>query len=598
MVIVISRPIGHKLGTTEIDAEISDYAGDAVVYVPGGHSLSDGDYIFIESNFDSYKGFKYVDSIAYDHFKLRESEGGDYVPYKQDADITFYISELDHGFQSVHLPIVYELESDLYPNNTIEESYTNRVVSFAADSNGYTGIQASTDFLNISDLDYIEFIGDGPLAGVYQILEVVDNDEIIIDLAWDADNVFSGYELRKYYNNYFITVDVYGGLESSHRWAADKPFELLATLKLIPDSNNRVKFSINEILKGQITTRNNLTLDQLPNNLDFYTQFYIEYAEVYDVSDGVDITSVAQDSVDDSVNFIGDAINSKYEFKSLNQSFASEYVDSENVLARWLTTQDRPIAVVGYFFDLSFINQYEGNDIKIIIFKSYLGVVSETETLTLENPGTGIIRVPIEIDENFDLYCVYAGKYISSAVLNITLPSLTLWSSVNITPGTTAWTTGASPSVVLAAATNDVSDVLITPYAFIPGAYYEITFVISSSASWTGSEVYLRVYTSANTSLGGTSITSIVDPSGNKTFTLILLSAPATAVKLGVTIKRTSSASGSSTYSIVSVAGTITQEEETVQITEQICIDIVSDCNTFTNDDLRLTEGGVFRELE
>lgn len=577
MVTVISRPIGHKLGTTEIDAVIADYAGDAVVYVPGGHSLSDGNYIFIESNFDAYNGFKYVDSIAYDHFKLKESEGGAYVPFKQEADIIFYVSELDHGFQSVHLPIVYELESDLFPNNTIEESYTNRVVSFAADSNGYTGIQASTDFININDLDYIEFIGDGDLAGIYQILEVIDNDEIVIDLAWDATNVFTGYELRKYYNNYFISVDVYGGLETGHRWADEKPFELLATLKLIPDSNNQIKFSINEILKGQIITRNNLTLDQLPNNIDFYTQFYIVYTEVYDVSDGLEITSVSQESVDDSIYFVGDAINSKYEFKSLNQSFASEYVNSDDTPARWLTTMDRPLAFVGYFFDISFINRYSLVD--IIILRN--GELFQT----IVNPGSGILRIAFTPEDGFTEYCLQA---FSAPLLQPTLPPLSAF--IQDASGTDSWALGANPSYS-ASGTND-SNVLYAPYEIGANLNYEFDYDIdvTLTGGQAGDKILFGIYSGGMfTELYDLDLTS----SGNYTGALEIITS-AGASFFAIKIVGTPS---SITVDINSIDSAII-DIGSKTITEQICIDIVSDCNTFINDDLRLTEGGVFRELE
>lgn len=574
-VTVISRPIGHKLLPTAVTAVINDSSGDAVVYVPGGHSLTDGDYVFIESNFDSYNGFKYVDSIAYDHFKIRESEGGDYVQFKQEADITLYVSALDHGFQCVHLPIVYELSSNIYPTNTVEDAYTPRVVSFAANSNGYTGLQGSTNFINISSLDYIEFIGDGPLAGVYQVLDYIDPDEIVINLAWDATNVFSGYEIRKYYNNYFITVNVYGGLDSNHPWYSEKPFELISTLKFVPDSDGRIKFSINEILKGQIITRNNLTLDTLPNNLDFYTQFYITYSESYDTSDGVDVTVFTGDVIED--DFTGHALNSILPFKSLNQGHMSDYVDSQDQPARWLVTQDRPVGFVGLFMDLSFINTYSLVDILILrngeLFQ------------TLENPGSGILRIGFIPESGFDEYCLQA---FSAPLLQPALPALSTF--VQDASGTDSWSLGANPSY--SASGINESNVLYAPYSFGSNLTYEFDYDIdvTLTGGQLGDMILFGIYSGGVfTEFDNLDLTS----SGNKTGTIEIT----TGIGYSYFAIKVVGTPSSITIDINSIDSAII-DIGSKTITEQICIDIVPDCNTFINDDLRLTEGGDFRELE
>lgn len=568
-VTVISRPVGHKLSTTEIDAVIYDNGGDAVVYVPGGHTLSDGDYVFIESNFDAYNGFKYVDSIAYDQFKIRESEGGSYVSFKQTAEILLFVSELEHGFQCVHLPIVYELYSDIFPINTIEESYTNRIVSFATDSNGYTAIQASTNFIGISTLDYIELIGTGDLAGIYQVIELVDPDEIIINLAYDAANDFSGYEIRKYYNNYFVTVNVYGGLDVAHRWYDEKPSALLATLKFIPDSDGKIKFSISEILKGDIETRNNLTLDTLPNNLDFYTQFYITYSESYDTSDGVDITVFTSEVTEDSFN--GHALNSILPFKSLNQGHMSDYIASDTP-ARWLHTQDRPIAIAGYFFDISFINQYEDADIEVTVYKSLNDVVSETEIIEIANPGQGIIRVPLEIDTGFDQYCVQSVAKFSAA----SFPALSEYA--NIAGAGIDWTTGSAPTVTLAI--SETSDPLRVTAVMPSGSY---SFNLNTSFTVSSLTVYFR---SGTTIVAQQSIST-----GAQSYDIVLSSDIDNIQFIAVR----GAIIGSSAITINSF---ILLPPDDITLTEQICIDVVDDCNTFVNDNLRLTEGGQFRELE
>jgi len=95
---LISNPIGHKLSDSEITAVIiDDGTGEALVYTGFAHALADGDYVYIESNFDAYNGYKYVDSIAYDSFKIRNSANSDAIEFIQDADITYRVSVLNHG---------------------------------------------------------------------------------------------------------------------------------------------------------------------------------------------------------------------------------------------------------------------------------------------------------------------------------------------------------------------------------------------------------------------------------------------------------------------------------------------------------------------
>lgn len=577
---VISRPIGHKLSTTQVEGTIYDNgAGDAVVYVPGGHSLSDGDYVYIESNIEEYNGFKYVDATSYDYFKIKNSENDDFIEFIQESDTIMYISLLEHGWQSVNLPIVYELESGLYPVNQAEESYVpNTIVTYEV-SGGNTKINLIAALTDPVALSYIELVGEGPLAGVYKILSVVEDWSVVIDMAYDATYDFSPYIVVKYYNNYFVTVNVYAGLEPDHRWESRKPFELSGSLRFIPDSNGRVKFSIHELLRGYILTRNNLTLGTLPNNLDFHAAFYIKFFESYDTSDGVTVTVENGDETDDSTTFIGYAVNSMMPFKSLNSGFMSDYIGADGYPARWLTLFDVPTAIIGYFFDLSFINIMNGLDVVVNIEKSTGGITTETEVLTITNPGSGIIRVPFTPESGFDKYCLQA---LIDGEGDFTLSGFS-----NHDTGGPAWTTGSSPSVVTNAG-DPRTDELYVPFSFVDGAEYQflINFTITSSIGGSlrisGLDSGFNVVNSQTTSLtlvSGT-VSATIPLTGNSD--MVYLSISATTVT-------------SETIDLVSLS----YQVESVAITEQICVNIVEECGTtFTDDNLRLLEDGPFRELE
>lgn len=557
---LISRPIGHKLGTSDIDANIyDDGTGDAYVYVGTGHGLSDGDYVFIDSDFDRYNGYFLVDSVSYDYFKIKV--GTEYVEYIQDASIVYRVASLNHGYQCVHLPIVYELKSNLWPNNIAEETYTPVTVFTQENVNGYTKLNLSTAISGLTDLNYIELIG-GSVPGAYQIIDVVQPWAIVINLAYSASNTFS--QVVNYYNTYAINVNVYAGYAPGHRWEAIKPYELAATLKLIPDSEGKVKFSIAEILKGYIKTRNNLTLDTLPNNTDFSVGFYIAYFETYDQSDGTEISTFTGTVTTDS--FEGTAINAMLPFKSIDSGFMSEYIQGQ-----WLTTMARPVAFVDRYFDISFLNIYDYFDIQIL----NNGVLF----MTIPNPGSGVIRVGFTPETGVVEYCLKA--MIDGS---ISPDQIDLATGVNELPGTADWTISSTPSASPGGAFVSAKRLTYT-YAFIPELSYTFTFNYTRSGA--GSLQFLVFDEDGNIVVTDNNIFGSAG-TGNSSAAFTSTSAMR---KVAFTF------TGNITITINSI--TVTASATDVELTETICIDVIDECSpSYINDNLRITEGGDFRELE
>lgn len=597
-VILIKQPIGHKLSESEVTAQIiDDGQGKALVYTGFAHALSDGDYVYIESNMESYNGFKYVDSISYDGFKIKESENGDYVQFIKDESITYRVSILNHGWQGVHLPIVYELESDIYPTNTGEEAYTPIEVVSQSDDGGYTRLELNAALTDPTELAKIQIVGFGGSTDVFQIITVYQPWSITIDLPYSASNVFTDLQIVKYYDNYAINVRVYAGLSSTHRWASIKPFELATTLRFIPDVDNRVKFSIAEVLRAYIRTRNNLTLDTLPNNLDFCTAFYIQYFESYDSSDGEEVTTLEGDVTTD--DFTGYAVNAAMPFKGESINHLSDYINEDVFYAQWLTLQSRPMAVVGKFFDLSFINRFEGIDITVTVFKAANDVVTETEVITIENPGYGVIRVPLTISTGFDEYCLQAstaGGASSGGVSSaMAIDALSAW--LNRTGSGVDWTTGANPSVSLA---SQFSDVLYSPFTFIAGNTYAITITYTASSIAGVPEIRLRAYDGSFSVIAQQS--EIVLSSGSVILTFV---ATGNEVYIGIVVSANITPGSTCDVDIDTVSGIMTTPVvlgiPAQTLTEQICIDIVEECDTTyiaAPDEIRLTEDGDYRILE
>jgi hypothetical protein len=587
LITVINRPLGHRLTDQELPASVTDSGGEALFTTASSHGLSQGDYIYVISNFDAYNGFKYIYSPTYNTFKLKEFETGDVVEFKQVTDLEYRVSVLEHGWSAVNQPIVYEIESDLYPNNVDEEAYTPNVIVSQADSNGYTLLNLSAALSDPTALAWIELVGSGELAGPYQILSAPQAWQVVINLAYDASNILSGYQVVKYYKNYCMNVQVWAGLGADHLWYLEKPYELAATLQFVPDENGRAKFSIAEILRGYITTRNNLTLDTLPNNLDFMVAFYIETFESYDQSDGTDVTTF-NGEVSEEDDFTGHAVNASMPFKSLYQSFMSEYVNESTETAAWLSIQDEPVTIVGYFFDLSFLNINPLGDIEIYS--------SGDLHLTITNPGVGVIRVPLD-DLTAGEHCIQAVRAAIPGFTPDTMDAIATWT--NVDTGGPAWVvTGGVPEIDFNGLGLSVeSDDWHTDYAFEEGQIYTFDYEFKGSNS--AGTFYIEIVDA-----GGTMIIEKVIPTnpesqvGNYTFM-----APAGAAGITIWFDNPASCGGECLARIISFENMTETDAGTPSeaITEEICVTVLEECDDSVlpgSDDIRLLEDGDFRLLE
>lgn len=595
MITVIRNPLGHKLSDTAVEGTVGDSSGDALVTTTVAHGLSDGDYVYVDSNVRSYNGFRYVDSVAYNTFKLKESENGDYVPFKRVVEIEYRVSVLQHGVQCVHLPIVYELESSIYPNNTEEESYVPNAVDSFEDNNGRVQLNLSSALTYPTRYSKIELVGAGPLAGTYQITQVLQSWSVVIDLAYDASYSFAGYIVVKYYDNYAINVNVYGGIISGHPWESEKPVELLATLKLVPDDNNKVLFSINEYLRSQIKTINDLTIDTFPNNLHFMTEFYIGFFESYDQSDGDEIsTETGSEEID---SFVGQAINAKNEFKNLYSGHLSEFVSEEDYPAAWLTDFAEPIAIVGYYFDISFLLMLNGVDV-VITTNKVAGELVTQEITTIENPGKGVIRVEVTPETGYDYYCIQASTPGSAGETSaMVIPDLDEW--VNIAGTGTDWTTGVNPTVTIpGTGPTYKSDPLAGNFAFVAGVQYSITVQYDYNIPGGNKTLRIRALDSSNNTIvqasesvngvGSDSLNLLFTATGQESKIAIVIGDPGLVL-----------AESDFTYTITDVSGTQTTAGiESQVLTEQICIHILEECDSTITGDLRELESGPYRLLE
>lgn len=401
---VINRPIGIILGDCLAATIDEDYAGKATVNTATPHQLSDGDYVYVRSNIENYNGFWTIDVIDGFHFFLLQYPGGPEVAFIVNADITYCPQESTHGWNAAHLPIVYELESNSFPTNSVS---TARTVSSYSDDNGYVNLNLSGSLGTFEELSFIKITGTAELDGVYQILTKLSTSDVTINLAYSSAYSFASGTAKLYFSNYHILIEVWAGITAGHTWESLKPYEKAATLKLIPAADNRVKFSINEILKSYINTVNNTLLASLPNNTDFWCNFYIKYAEAYDVSNGYTITTHEDAFTSDLSSFEGSAANASLEFKNQYSGQLSEYL-MNHATAKFLTlftipvlfgcSEDNPEC----YQDVSFVNVYPDAVLSLKKVFYLENAEQTTETQSIENTGEGVYRVPLAANCSYD----------------------------------------------------------------------------------------------------------------------------------------------------------------------------------------------------
>lgn len=598
---VVSRPTGHKIIDQAVAGTVIDVAG-VVGINKTAHALNDGDVVYIISDIEDYNGFVVVAVADADNFLILRDGAG--IIFYQAISVSYY-QTLPHDWNAIFLPIVYKLLTDKWPTNIADTVPT--AISSSSDDNGYTRIELGATLRSVSvrAFEYIKLTG-GDVDGVYQIIEKHSSTSYTINLAYqDVAGVLAQY----YYNNYQILINVYGGLNASHPWATKKPYELLATLSITPDSDNVAMFSVSDILKSKIKIENNLLLNSLPLNLDAFTQFKIEIAEAYDYSDGYAVYRLETPFVADS--FEGYASDAMLPFKNVYSGMMSDYIYASGLPAMWLTAMTYLVGVEGYFFDLSVIINDVSSTITVVIKKYVSDYLTATETQTLADNGPGVYRIPLTLSALYDRYCVQL-KTETGGTPGFTpaaLSPLNLWGNENF--GNRAWTNPGDGTLYLDYSTGHVapesSDRAITTYAFEAGQTYSFDYRIDNPDDPIGTTHHYifecRDITGAVlTSMTRTPVTGADDPAiGTWSFV-----APVGAVSIAI---RYVEDFGNLTPYIVTLTSFVNTTPSIPPgpgtenfITEEICVHIVDPCDTPapepTEDIFRITEDDFFRTTE
>ena len=371
MITVVKAPLGHIVDTNGVTATVSSSSG--ALFTRTSHGLSTGSWIYVYSNYSQYNGYWYVSKVDANTFRIREYATASDVSFINSGSVTYYVSVKEHGWNCVHLPMVYKLKSDSWPVNGVD---TSRTITTFTNWNGYTYLVLSGDVKssgNASSLENIILSGvtgvsGTTITGIYRIVQWFSDTNIVIDLAYNAGHVLSGGTCQYYYLNYHARVKVYAGIQSGHYWQAQKPYEQIAEVRVPFDSTGIGVLNVADFVKAKINILSgSFQKDTLPNDIDEWCRVYISVAESYDDSDGYLISEYLSSYTDDTTEVY--AVNSMLPFKTRSSGSLDQYVPglTSLTLAKWLTPFTRPTLFDGYAFRIGFIknSSVSGDYVKI-----------------------------------------------------------------------------------------------------------------------------------------------------------------------------------------------------------------------------------------
>ena len=290
-------------------------------------------------------------------------------------------------WSSSELPLQYELESDYFPINTVDTSYTitNLVYNSALLGTVLT-LSVASPYIPLETIT-IDGTNTSLDGNVFTVKSFNGND-VVIDF-YTTETATTGTTI-KYYNNYKGLLKVFVGAPDQHPYNLDgsKPIIEAGTIEVNfkNDGTNNVGVSnVNGYVKAGI----NAMFDTDENSHYNWGSYYVEYAESYDVSDGVNVTNETKPFVlDEQTNcaaFTG----------FLNPSF-------DDGLDDW----DQETAPIG-------------------LSSLWVAGVGEIESTTTNEISTNVINQSLDIRNNIP-YSIVLSYDLVSAVLT-DYPQVIIW---------------------------------------------------------------------------------------------------------------------------------------------------------------------------
>lgn len=496
---VVKYPFGYRTKPTHDNVgTVSDSSGTALFTCDSIHGLAADDHVYIYSPIAGYSGWWNVESTpGVNTLTLNDYSGATALEFI--GVTTFILFESDivgdpastHRWNSVHLPIIYKLQSTIWPINGVD---TARTITTFTNYNGYTYIVASGDIKSsgvAATLENVVLSGTS-VDGVYKIIQWFSDTNFVIDLAYSAGNVLSSGTVQYYYLNYHAKVKVYAGFPSGHYYDHLKPFEQVAEIRAVPDSTGLITLNVNEYVKKQIDVFKNDTWS-LINDVGAWCRLYISYAESYNDSNGYTVTEVTSSYTDDTATVY--AANVMPPFKDRDSGNISTWVsgDTSDTLMDFLTPFSQPTIFSGYYFDLAYINNDStpGNYMKIDRYGADRVLIASTLE-TIPDYDQGIYRFELSVtgaEETIDVthYNVSAVQRSETITIDVgdatychdTVPIYLTWK--NSLGGHDYWLFKAQKVYAIDTYENETEDVNI--YNNWPQSYGEFAQTIKAQTS-------------------------------------------------------------------------------------------------------------------
>jgi len=200
-------------------------------------------------------------------------------------EIIEYGTNFSSRWKCAWLPILWEIQSDLFPTNSVDVALT--ITSVADNGEGLAEFTCTANHL-LSRFDWVNVTSAtvASYEGIEQIVEVSAGN--IFTLNIPAAGTATGSAI-KYYNNYHALIEVYGGLPSGHEFEAQDPSLLTTTVKIFFDSNNIAVVDLSRIAQTLINNIFDNNIISWPNVLNFWDQTEILLKESFDQVQGVSI---------------------------------------------------------------------------------------------------------------------------------------------------------------------------------------------------------------------------------------------------------------------------------------------------------------------
>lgn len=318
---------------------------------------------------------------------------------------SFLVSYLESNWVASDLPIIYGINNDKWPVNSTDQTDAFNAVS---DDNGYARLAIPSPNESYSAGAYIKITGATQAGhnGVWRIRTVYSGTDMTVEAPYLGTD--SG-TLQKYYNNYHNVVRVYTGIRNGHTHANERPMELRGTLRVRPDQNNTCNANISSLVRADLAPIDNnfceLTFTNgWANDFNQFTQFYIEFAESYDIAVGGVLQTFTSgfytntDENDDTI--IYSAAKAAHNFQYAQGRSMAEY--ALNPLnydggGRFMTKFERPTYFEGYEWDVSIINDFKNADISVnnelyLVEYAADGTLLGTSTYDMPEEDEGVYR--------------------------------------------------------------------------------------------------------------------------------------------------------------------------------------------------------------